>query len=159
MQLAAQTQLAAARVAPSAEVAPPKLEDNRTAAEIQQATLATLDAALAADHGDPREHAATAKTLSRDLTETAQGRARIVAVQCASAFCKAIIEQDTNGQPLDMDAILAMPALKAETMLDYRTEGGRKRIYVYAAREGLTLPLPRAPLPEPVEAEATSTIR
>jgi hypothetical protein len=159
IQLATERQVAAARVASSAEAAPAKVDDNRTAAEIKQDTLASLDAALTADRGDARDLSATARTLTRELTETAQGKAKIVGVQCASAFCKAVIEEDaTSGQPLDMNAILALPALKAETMLDYRTEGGRKRVTVYAAREGLTLPLPRAPLPEHAEAETLSRV-
>jgi hypothetical protein len=159
---ALETQLAAARAAAAAGTAeaapgPAKEWDKRSPAEIRRATLASLDAVLAADRGDARHHAATAETLSRALAEAAHGKVQIVGVQCTSSFCKAVFEWDTTStQPLDMNAILELPALKTESMFDYQTEGGRKRTTVYAAREGQTLPLRRAPLPEGWEVSAAA---
>ena len=126
---ALETQLAAARAGAAAGTAeaapgPAKDQDKRSPAELRRATLASLDAVLAADRGDARHHAATAETLSRALAEAARGKVRMVGVQCTSSFCKAVFEWDTTStQPLDMNAILELPALKTESMFDYQTEG------------------------------------
>jgi hypothetical protein len=159
---ALETQLAAARAAAAAGTdgaapGPGKDQGRRSPAELRRDTLASLDAALAAERGDARAHAANAETLSRSITEAARGKARVVGVQCTSSFCKAVFEWDTaTTQPLDVNAVLELPALKTESMFDYQTEGGRKRTTVYAAREGQKLPLPRAPLPEGWEVPAAA---
>jgi hypothetical protein len=119
--------------------------------------LRSFDDALVAGTGDARDHQATAEALRRELAQAGQDKASVVNVQCASAFCKATIEQDTaqGGAPLDINAFLdAVPSLKTEAMFEYQNEGTRKRITIYAARAGQLLP--RQPTTDTIGAAAST---
>jgi hypothetical protein len=130
--------------APSAPSAAPPA-DPRSELEIQRDTLRELDAALTTDSGDAGARRSTADKMTRELSAAAGKRMQVVEVECATAFCKATLEEDTSLQPeMDTTALIdATPFLKREAMFDYEREGTRKRTIIYAARDGQQLPLPR----------------
>ena len=70
---------------------------------------------------------------------------QVLEVECATAFCKATLEEDTSRQPeLDTATLIdSTPFLKREAMFDYERDGSRKRTIIYAAREGQLLPIAR----------------
>jgi len=75
----------------------------------------------------------------------------VVDLQCATDFCKAVLEEDISVQPAmnTSDIIDATPFLTREAMFDYENEGTRKRTLVYAALDGRSLPLDRVNYPTP----------
>jgi len=128
---------------PVASVVPPV--DPRSELEIQRDTLRELDVALTTDSGDARDRRSTADKMRRELATAAGTRMQILDVECATAFCKATLEEDTSLRP-EMDTatlIDSTPFLKREAMFDYEREGARKRTIVYAARDDQRLPIPR----------------
>lgn len=123
-----------------------KDKDTRSPAEVQKSLLRGFDAALAADHGDPRDRRASEESLRQQVGAATDGKTRAVTVACATQFCRITIEQDfaAGDQPLDVNAIMEKaPALRTESMFDYQTDGSHKRTIVYAAREGQLLPMER----------------
>lgn len=136
------------RPAPQAAQAPPAASaaapvDPRSELEIQRDTLRELDVALTTDSGDARERRSTAEKMRGELSLAAGSRMQVVDVECATAFCKATLEEDTSRQP-EMDTaalIAATPFLKREAMFDYERDGAHKRTIVYAARDNQRLPL------------------
>jgi hypothetical protein len=109
--------------------------------ELHRAELQELEVALVTAAADARDSRATAEMFEGELATATSGQARVVAVQCAAAFCKAVIEEDTSLRP-EMDTATLVdntPFLKEEAMFDYQREGTRKRTIIYAARQGQSL--------------------
>jgi hypothetical protein len=126
---------------PEQPTPPAETEDPRSEIERHREALGKLDAALAADHGDPGARRSSVEAMRKQLTAATEGRARIVTVECATAFCKAAFEEDTSAHPeLDTGALIdATPLLKQEAMFDYERVASIKRTTVYAALEGQSL--------------------
>jgi hypothetical protein len=124
---------------------PVEAEDTRSDLEIHRDVLRELDVVLAADQGELGDRRSSAETLRRELAAATRGQARILEAECATAFCKAVIEEDTSAHAeMDTNALIdATPFLKQEAMFDYEREGSTKRTIVYAAREGQSLSLAR----------------
>jgi len=96
---------------------------------------------LATDQGDVRDRRSAAEALKGQLSSAISERARVVEVECATALCKAVIEEDTGAHP-EMDTstlVESTPFLKREAMFGYEREGTRKRTVIYAARDGHSL--------------------
>ena len=125
----------------SASVNGAESTDTRTDQEIHQAVLTELDVSLATDQGDPRDRRAAADALNGQLSSAISGKARVVEIECATALCKAVIEEDIRAQPeMDTSALVdSTPFLKREAMFGYEREGTRKRTVIYAARDGHSL--------------------
>lgn len=145
-------------VAPTTETEAEAPADSATVAadpgaelEKHREVLRELDVALARDEGNLVHRHESAATFREQLDTATQGKARIVELQCASDFCKAVLEEDTSVQPaMKMsDVVDATPFLAQEAMFDYETEGARKRTFVYAALDGRSLPFDRANYPTP----------
>ena len=138
---------------PAPETAPAEAENVDPQAEIakHRDVLRDLDAALATDEGNLAQRHASAAAFREQLDTATQGRAKVVDLECASDFCKAVLEEDTSAQPaMNMsDVIDKTPFLSEEAMFDYETEGARKRTFVYAALEGRSLPFDRGVYPTP----------
>jgi hypothetical protein len=119
--------------------------DPRSELEIQRDTLRELDVVLTTDPGDAQDRRSAADGFRRELVAAAGSRSQVLDVECATAFCKATLEEDTSLRPeMDTAALIdATPFLKREAMFDYEREGARKRTIIYAARDGRLLPIPR----------------
>jgi len=128
----------------------PQVPDHKAELERHKEELQELDVALASDQGDRRDRRAAAEVMRGELALATAGGAQIENVECATAFCKATIKEDTKDKPeLDTGAIIeATPFLKVEAMFGYEREGSVKRTIVYAARNGFRLPRPEG-MPQP----------
>lgn len=136
----------AAPAAEAAAQAPPEAAVD-PAAELakHREVLRDLDVALAKDQGNLVQRNESAATFREQLDNATKGKARVVDLQCATDFCKAVLEEDTSVQPAmnTSEIIDATPFLAQEAMFDYETEGTRKRTLVYAALDGRSLPFDR----------------
>jgi hypothetical protein len=143
--------------AAAAQPAPPPAAAPKAPMDQHRETLRSFDAALSADQGDVPDRRATEETVRKELADSAKGHARVVTVACATAFCKAVLEEDTGvASPLDMTSLVeASPFLKTEAMFDYEIDGPRRRTIVYAARAGHALPMPRQPPVDPKDLAAS----
>jgi hypothetical protein len=124
--------------------------DTRTDQEIHRAVLTELDVLLATDQGDHRDRRSAADAFNGQLSSAISGKARVVEIECATALCKAVIEEDTGAQPeMDTSTLVdSTPFLKREAMFGYEREGTRKRTVIYAARDGHSLAAARGvPMP------------
>lgn len=117
--------------------------------EKHREVLTSFDVALAEDDGDMEDRAAAASNMERDLTTSIGDDARVIDVKCGATFCKATLEEDTEGRTeLDTAALVdAASSLRYEAMFDYQREGSIKRTIIYAAREGQLLPMERGSAP------------
>jgi hypothetical protein len=140
-----ESQHLALREGPPSEQGAEEVTEARSGLEMHRDLLVELDVTLQTDQGDPRQRNAVAASFRRELDTATLGRARVLDVECATAFCKATIEEDTSVDgELDTNAIIdATPFLNTEAMFDYERDGSLKRTIVYAAREGQSLPFAR----------------
>jgi hypothetical protein len=118
----------------------------RPEAEVRAEMFQTFDTLLANDTVDPAGRRQSEKTIGAELSQALPAQARS-GVNCASDFCRVVIDEDTSVPPLADVASLyeKAPSLARNTLFNYETAGTRKRTIMYVAREGHTLPVPQQP--------------
>ena len=128
----------------------------RPEAEIRAEMFQTFDALLASDTVDPAGRRQSERTIAAELALALPDKAR-TGVNCASDFCRVVINEDTSVPPLADVATLyeKAPSLARDTLFNYETGGTRKKTIMYVAREGHNLPVPRQPVSAATSAALT----
>jgi hypothetical protein len=120
----------------------------RPKAEIRAEMFQAFDALLASDTVDPAGRRQSEKTIAAELSQSLPEKASS-GVNCASDFCRVVIDEDTSVPPLtDVSTLYEKaPSLARATLFNYETAGTRKKTIMYVAREGHSLPVPQQPVP------------
>jgi hypothetical protein len=140
---------ALARAVPSA--APSREADEKeahleitSAAAVRLVMFHKLDDLLVTETAGARDRRAAAIVVEGEVGSVLGDKARLVSVNCATAFCKVTIEEDTTTlhPPLEVASISdKAPSVRHETVYSYENEAGLKRTMMYVAREGYRLPV------------------
>ena len=116
---------------------PDVVEDTPSAAEIQQAEITDLEVRFTSEKSGSPDSLRAAQTMQAELAAAPLSGARITEVACSPSLCRATLEQDVSGKPLDMTALIeSTPTVRRESMFSYDEQGSVKRVTIYSAREG-----------------------